>query len=215
MEKGLNGRYRLGDKQETINVATPWIDTGSSAHVTGGVVRSTTRQFQALQKFLASAPVGINKKAFKDSVGYAYERHPTEYADRQVTTSFAEFANADILPFTIQTFLAAELGEQSARELWQNMLKQFGNEEFAELKNTLDNGGLTEEQIQALRDEITDRMLEFLGNWQYLLIDVPLLSDIEDAVGDLVLGDEAEKLRQYAAEMELNESMFENICEMP
>ncbi len=157
-----------------------------------------------------------NKNVFKDRVGYAIgSNEHKNYTDRQVTTNFSEFANSDILPFTVQTFFATEVGEQQARQLWKQMLEQFGNQEFAELKNALDNGGLTEEQIQALRDEITDKMLEFLGNWQYLLIDIPIVSDIEDAVGDLVLGDEAEELRQYAAELPINESMFENHCEMP
>ena len=44
---------------------------------------------------------------------------------------------------------------------------------------------------------------------------IPILLDIEDAVGDLVLGNEAEKLRELAAEFELSERYFENACEAP
>src|SRR5690606_2325835 len=44
-------RYVLGDRKETINVATPWI---TPSQVSGGVVRSTTPQFRALQKYLTS-----------------------------------------------------------------------------------------------------------------------------------------------------------------
>jgi len=64
-----------------------------------------------------------------------------------------------------------------------------------------------------MREEITETMEEILGPLSLLLVDIPLLSDLENAAADLILGDEVEALRESAANMELNESLFENVCE--
>lgn len=46
-----------------------------------------------------------------------------------------------------------------------------------------------------------------------LAVDIPFLSDIENAVADWALGEEVEALREAAANMKLDESLFENVCE--
>jgi len=48
-----------------------------------------------------------------------------------------------------------------------------------------------------------------------LAMDIPLLSDIKNALFDMFTGDEIEELRKYAAELELPEDYFENACEAP
>lgn len=54
-----------------------------------------------------------------------------------------------------------------------------------------------------------------LGPLQYLLFDIPLISDLEDALGDAVSGEEFEAAREKAANYELDEDIFETLCEAP
>ena len=72
---------------------------------------------------------------------------------------------------------------------------------------------MTKEQIDEMREEITEQMEEILGPVQYLLVDIPGLSQLEDAAGDLVFGGSVDELREKAANIELSESLFENACE--
>lgn len=50
-----------------------------------------------------------------------------------------------------------------------------------------------------------------------MLIDIPILSDLENAAADFVMGEELEIAREKAANMELpfSDGVFENVCEGP
>ena len=91
--------------------------------------------------------------------------------------------------------------------------QQFGDETFADIQTAIEDGTLTKEQIDEMREQITEQMEEILGPVQYLLVDIPGLSQLEDAAGDLVFGGSVDELREKAANIELNESLFENACE--
>ena len=71
----------------------------------------------------------------------------------------------------------------------------------------------TKEQIEELRDTLTEEMEAILGPWAWLLVEIPLLSWAENKVADWVLGEEVEALRKAVAEYEIPEDFFENICE--
>lgn len=209
--KRENGRYTLGKKKVTINVATPWLDKDD---MTNGVVTGISPQFRALQRYLSSAPK-MRAEAFKDSIGYALSEHEKEHVEKQVTENVTDLATTTIRPFTLSTFFALEAGESAGRQLKQEIYDEFGDSELAELQKAIDSNTLTEEQVEALRQEITDKALEIIGPLKYLAVDIPLLSDLENAVVDLFTGDEIDELRKYAAEFELPEDYFEVACEAP
>lgn len=77
----------------------------------------------------------------------------------------------------------------------------------------LDKGEITKEQVEELKERINEEIEEVLGPLQYLLFDIPLISDLEDAVGDIVVGEELEAAREAAANYELDEDLFENVYE--
>lgn len=135
------------------------------------------------------------------------------YQTKQISENFADLANSSVAPFNLPTFFAVEAGEQAQEQLLELLYGQFGDERFAKLLTAIKNGEISKEDIDKLRDEITAQMEELLGPLKVLAIDIPFLSDIENAVADWALGDEIEKLRESAASMELNESLFENVCE--
>lgn len=82
-------------------------------------------------------------------------------------------------------------------------------------RELIDKKSFTQAEIDAMREKITEKMLELLGPFEYLLIDIPLLSYIEDKAGDLVLGEAADDIQEFARELELPESFFEEFCETP
>ena len=106
-----------------------------------------------------------------------------------------------------------EIGEEGKTRLLDILYQQFGDETFADIQTAIEDGTLTKEQIDEMREEITEQMEEILGPLQYLLVDIPGLSQLEDAAGDLVFGGSLEELREKAANIELNESLFENVFE--
>ncbi len=204
----VNGKYRISEKMASINVATPWIDEDK-------IVSTTTPQFRALQSFLAQAPEHLKESAFQNTVGYKKSEH-AKYVDKQVTHTFAEFSESDIRPFTVMTFLASEAGgSDDAKNLFKQMVSEFAGDEYGELLAAMESGELTEEMVDQLREKIVEKMQEILGPVKWLFVRIPILSDIEDAAADYVLGDEVEALRKHAAEMKLPEFLFENACEAP
>lgn len=118
-------------------------------------------------------------------------------------------------PFTVPTFFALVASNDAGQQIKNKILEQFGNSDFVKIQEAIDSGGLTEEQIDTLREQITDQILEIMGPFKYLAVDIPILSDIENGIIDFFTGDEIEELRQYAAEFELPESYFEEACEAP
>ncbi len=95
------------------------------------------------------------------------------------------------------------------------MAEEFGNKEFAELESAIQNGEISEQQIEELQEKLTAIIEELLGPVQYLTVRIPLLSDAEDAAADLIIGEELDSVRESIAERELPESWFENACEEP
>ena len=152
---------------------------------------------------------------FKGSIGYERAEHNTRYRDKQISNTFADFSKSSVVPFTLNTFFALEIGEQAAGDIWKKLFEEFGSGEFSEIQAAIQSGSLSKEQIEELREKLTEKMLELLGPVKYLTMDIPILSDIEDAAAEMLMGEEVEALRKYAAEFELKESWFENACEAP
>lgn len=206
--KDTNGKYKLEKAVTTINVATPWIGKDK-------LVTTTSKEFRALQKFLTAAPKGMNINAFKNSVGYPLKEHESKYTNKQVASDLAGLSGSTVVPFNVPTFLALEVGNSTGKELMKKLFEEFGNDDFSELQKAIADGNFTEEQIDELRENLTNKMIELLGPWKYLAVDIPLLSDLENAVFDAFTGEEVEELRQMAANIELPEDYFENACEAP
>ena len=203
----VGNRYRLEQRETTVEVDEPWMSRETTDNVTTGNV-----QFRALQRYLSTAPEGMDDNAFETTIGYDIDDHETNYTSPQVTSNYQ---NADVKPFTVLTFFRLAIQDE-ARQLWQDMLDQFFGDEFSALQELVDEGGeLTEEQIAELRENLTEKALEIVGPWRWLAVNIPLLSDVENAVADWALGEEIESLREFAAEFELPEDYFENACEAP
>jgi len=108
--------------------------------------------------------------------------------------------------------LTIEIGSSGAASLKQTLWQEFKESEIGGL---YDQNSFTEEEVQELREAITDKMLELLGPFSYLMIDIPLLSYLEDKAGDLILGEKAEEIQKFARELKLPEFLFEGFCEDP
>lgn len=156
---------------------------------------------------------GVN--AFKNSVGYPLKEHESKYTNKQVANDLVGLSDSTVVPFNVPTFLALEVGNSTGKELMKKLFEEFGNDDFSELQKAIADGNFTEEQIDELRENLTNKMIELLGPWKYLAVDIPLLSDLENAVFDAFTGEEVEELRQMAANIELPEDYFENACEAP
>jgi hypothetical protein len=203
-------KYEL-EKEETVrNVATPWISEK-------GIVKNTTPEFRALQRFLSEAPDGMNSYAFKTSIGYSLKEHEKRYVNKQVTTSFADLKQSTVRPFTLATFYALAAGEGAVAIMQEKLQEQFGGGAYAEVQKAIKDGSLNKEQVEALRDRVMDDINEVLGPFEYLLVEIPGLSWLEDKAADAVLGDEVERLRDSMANLEVPfaDELFENICESP
>ena len=210
-----NGKYELEKNTTTRNVATPWI---RSTNLTSGVVATVPREFKALQRFLTDVSPDMNKTMFKTTVGYSLKEHKVMHQNAQISSSLQELMNSSVVPFNIATFLAIELGSSSGDQIAnfkEQIRKAIGEGDFGELQAMLDKGDITEEQVEQLRELISDEIDEMLGPLQYLLFDIPLISDLEDALGDVALGEEFEAAREKAANYELDEDIFETLCEAP
>lgn len=208
LERDSDGRgYQLAKKLKTIRPAEPWIETG-------GAITQVPVKFRQLQKYLSSAPMGIKREAFETTVGYPLGEHGRQYQNSQISNSVASLHNSTIQPFTVVNFLAREVGTNGVKDLWKDVLQEFAGERFAELKSAIATGEISEEQMNQLREELTEEMVEILGPWRHLTVRIPILSHIEDAAADAILGDEVDALRKAAAEFELPESLFENVCEI-
>lgn len=212
LTKAANGKYKLEDRETVRHVATPWLDDNDISDKL--VITGVSKQFMALQKYLTTAP-SLDDDAFETSTGMSRFDYEKLYQSTQVSSSVAEYSQSSVRPFTLLSFYVHEAGESVGSNMRALILDQFGGGKYKELAAAIDSGQLSKETIEQLRDEITDEILELLGPLQVLAIDIPLLSDLENAAVDLFVGDEVEALRKAAAEMSLSESLFENFCEYP
>jgi len=202
--------YRLSKKKTvTRNVANSWIDQS-------GVVRQTTPQFRALQRFLTRAP-NMQGDAFRTSIGYAMNEHSKKHADDQVSTDLSKIASSTIRPFNLQTFYVIEAGEGAAESLRKTLIDEFGGGEFANLQKKIADGEFDEADIDELRESIVKEIESLLGPLKVLLVDIPGLSWLENKIADTILGDSVESARKTVAEMEIpfGDDVLENLCENP
>ncbi len=216
LKRDAQGKYTLGKEEQIMNVATPWIGTGDLTEQ--GVITGTTPQFQALQRYFAAAPSAISTNAFKSTIGYSKKDHQADYVDDgQVANSVDDFfePGMKVKPFTLAMFFAIHAGDDASKKLQKAILDQFGDSEFVELRKAVIDNNLTKEQLEALRESITEKMLELMGPFKYLAMDIPLLSDVENAVVDLFLPEQIDQIRDFAANLELPEDYFEVQCETP
>jgi hypothetical protein len=203
-------KYRLEKKRKNFsNVATPWISEDK-------VVKSIPVHFKALQRYLAGASEKMDPQMFEATIGYPLKDHNKQHRDKQVSSSLAGLRDSSVTPFTISTFLAIELGsENNIGELSKQLLNAVGDGDFAKLQEQIANNTITEQDIEILRDRISDEISAFLGPLSFLLFDIPGLSYIEDKTADYILGEEVEALRESFANYELDGDTFENACESP
>ncbi|WP_143595700.1 COG1470 family protein [Tamilnaduibacter salinus] len=203
--------YRLSKKKTaTRSVANSWIDQS-------GIVRKTTPQFRALQRFLARAPRGMQSDAFRTSIGYPENQHDERHANGQIANNFSEIASSTIRPFNLQTFYAIEAGEGAVDTMTSAVIDQFGGGEFAQIQKKIASGEFDEADIDELREKIVEEVESLLGPLELLLVDVPGLSWLENKIADAILGDSVESARKTVAELEIpyGSVVLENFCEKP
>jgi hypothetical protein len=153
---------------------------------------------------------------YEATIGKEKSKHEENFVEPQVATSFTELLGSNIRPFNIPTFLALELGDESGeqgKEVLNKLMAEIGGGQFVELQKAINNKEITPEQIEALRDNLTAEMEKVLGPWAALLIDIPLLSTVEDKFSDWVVGDQVESIRKALVDYDIPEKHFENICE--
>jgi len=166
---------------------------------------------------LAGVSTNLDAGMYKASIGQEKSEHNSQYRDRQVSTDFAGLLNSNIRPFNVPTFIALELGEASKEKianLKNEIQKSIGDGDFTKLQDAIERDALTKEQVEQMRDLISDEIDELLGPLQYLLFDIPFVSDVEDAIGDMLIGEELEEsIQQAASKIELPSDTFEYSCE--
>ena len=90
-------------------------------------------------------------------------------------------------------------------KIFDELKKKFGNSDVFELFEEVQKENLSPEEILEMREKIQDEMLKILGPLG-IIIDINDYIPtkwIEDRIGDYLLGDNIEELRQYAAQYEL------------
>jgi hypothetical protein len=204
-EKNAQGRWELKKKQKTLNVATPWISAKTFP-------AANTPQFRALQKYLTSAPSNPRSGVFKTTLGYAISEHEKKYQEPNVSANAADFYTSTVAPFNLTSLIVIEAGQSAADTIKDRLWAEFEETEMSELYK---NGSFTQGQVEQMRENITEQMLTLLGPFEYLMVRIPLLSYLEDKVGDLVLGEKAEEIQKFVSEFKLPEFMFEAYCEEP
>jgi len=208
-----NGKYTFEDKYTVAKVSTPWI---SSEKLITNNDLGEDEPFQEMQEFLADFSPNIRDDVYEGTIGKDKSNHHANFVKQQVTESFSELFTSDIRPFNIPTFLALELGDdtgEKAEKVATALMKELGGGPFVELQEAIKKKELTAEQVDALRDTITAEMEALLGPWSVLLVDIPLLSYVEDTVADWAVGDDVEALRQMMVDIEIDEEFFESLCE--
>ena len=93
------------------------------------------------------------------------------------------------------------------------VLSEFGNGKYLQLQEAIDNNTITSAQVEALKDEIEDQVLALLGPFRILLVEIPIISDLEDAVADIILGDHIEEIRDGIANVSIPQPFSDLLCE--
>jgi hypothetical protein len=110
-----------------------------------------------------------------------------------------------------------ELGEASKdkiADVKDKILKSIGDGDFTKLQDALERKEFSKAQVEQMRELIDDEINVLLGPLQYLIFDIPFLSDVEDYIGDQLISEELEeKLRKTSTSIELDSENFENSCE--
>lgn len=202
MEKGSNNK-------SYISTATPWINT---SNVILDEQLNSEVKFKALQKWISQTPTDILPKVFLKSVGYRIGEYEQNYLSVEKDKGIGE---ARVKPFNLRTFYYHKVGEGKVEELLGKMLNDFFGEEVKQLKEQISQGELSEEQFEQLKETMVEKFEDALGAWGYLFVDIPLISDAENFVADILMSENLEELRSAAAEMPVNDDYFENICEAP
>ena len=209
LKKGANGKYYLEEKSIHRSVSRPWISTDE-------IVTTVDNNFQKLQRFIAGVGSELKSDVYETSIGYAKSMHNVNHRDKQVSSNFADLLQSNIRPFNVKTFLALELGSESGDQvakLKKELYDAIGEGDFARLQEAIDENRLTEEQIKQMRELISEQIDTMLGPLEYLLFDIPGMSDLENALADSLLGEELEEARKAIVDYDLPEDILENLCE--
>lgn len=82
------------------------------------------------------------------------------------------------------------------------------------MQDALERKELSKAQVEQMRELIDDEINVLLGPLQYLIFDIPFISDVENYIGDKLIGKELEEsLQRGSANIELSADNFENSCE--
>ena len=115
------------------------------------------------------------------------------------------YSNVKVRPFTVANFFAIMSEKIGKDKIFDELKKKFGNSDVFELFEEVQKENLSPEEILEMREKIQDEMLKILGPLG-IIIDINDYIPtkwIEDRIGDYLLGDNIEELRQYAAQYEL------------
>jgi len=213
LKKG-GDKYKFATKYTYRNVSRPWISSDSL--ITDADLGKDDKPFQEMQEFLSSVSPDLKSRMYEATIGKEKLKHQENFVEPQVAKDFSELLGSNIRPFNIPTFLALELGDETGeqgKEVLNKLMTEIGGGQFVELQKAINNKEITAEQVEGLRDNLTDEMEKILGPWAALLIDIPLLSTVEDKFADWVVGDEVESIRKALVDYEIPEDYFENLCE--
>ncbi len=205
------GKYRISKAENDKifrNTATPWIDSNS-------LITRVTPRFKALQRYFSEPNSNFDNEVFEVSFGISKEDYIDDILPKKISPNKGFSGNETVLPFNIATFFSIEAGS-NAKDLFKSLYQEFASEEFSELQAAVDSGELSEEEIERLREKITEKAEEVFGPLKYIIFRIPFISDLEDDAADYLLGEEIDEIREFISNKELpgSDFFFENVCEL-
>ncbi len=148
--------------------------------------------------------------AFKTTVGYEKSKHENNYVDKQVGKN-----KSTVAPFTLMNMLAIEVGEDKAKEVAKKLSEQVANSEFA---NYLNTGEITREEIEALRKNVEEKVIDQMGAVGDVLQGIDEIPpdwwlEMEDNLQSRIAGAMGDDAREVLANFEINEPFDNLFCE--
>lgn len=181
-----------------------------------GLVTEITPEFRALQRFLGSIPTKFDVENPQSKVEDPDGREistgltPKQYYNtvKIESQSTENASDVKVRPFTVANFFSIASGKIGKDKIFDELEKKFGNSDVFKLFEDIQKENLSPAEILEMRERIQDEMLKVLGPLG-IIVDIndyiPTIPTkwVEDKIGDYLLGDNIEELRQYAAEYEL------------
>lgn len=204
----VNDKWRVSEKTIPLKRASPWISAGVGDIITVNQIEEN--KFDLVQQYLTQIPGVIDNREFKTTIGYEKDEHENKYTKDQVGKT-----HSTVAPFTLMNMLAVESSDAAADKIVELLAEQISNSEFA---NFMGGSGVSADEIEELRKNIEDKVIEQMGALGETLNTVDKYTpqwykDLEEGVQERLAGALGDDFRDVLANFEVPETFSDQFCE--